>query len=126
MLKISIKGGKTVERLLKHKHRKLGKGREAVVIGYGGGPVDYAIYVHEDIRQDINWTTPGTGPQFLVQPAQENLDDLRDHIAFSVKQGKTLKESLVSAGQYLLEVSEDVTPKDTGDLRESGFVRSES
>lgn len=122
MLKISVKGGKAVERLIKHKRRKFAEKTQSVIVGFGGGEVDYAIYVHEKEDPTIQYTTAGTGPKFLEEPALASMDEIREIVSQGLKDGKSLIDSLYTAGEFVLEQAELVTPKDSGDLRESGFV----
>jgi hypothetical protein len=48
--------------------------------GAGGGPAGggafYAVYVHENLDAEINWTTPGTGPKYLQRAVAEVSDRL--------------------------------------------------
>ena len=129
-IKIRVQGFHYVERMLHSKKMQLGRGKQSVLVGYGGDDVvnstgnPYAVFVHEDTVTPKKWTKPGTGPKFLTD-ALFTVAELRDIISQSLKEGETLMQGLEKAGQLVLDRSEPLVPVDTGDLVESGFVRRE-
>ena len=59
------------------------KGVESIGrVGFGGGQVDYAIEVHETIK---NYKEPGTGAKYLENPLKENAQKYFDKIANDIK-----------------------------------------
>lgn len=59
------------------------KGVESVGrVGFGGGQVDYALAVHETIK---NYKEPGTGAKYLENPLKENAQRYFNKIANDVK-----------------------------------------
>ena len=59
------------------------KGVESIGrVGFGGGQVDYALAVHETIK---NYKEPGTGAKYLENPLKENAQKYFDKIANDVK-----------------------------------------
>jgi hypothetical protein len=87
-----------------------------------GYEAPYTIFVHE--RLDL-YHEPPTQAKFLEQPAREWAFRLGRMVFDLMKQGKTARQALMAAGEKLLEESRKITPIDTGELRESGFVRLE-
>ena len=123
-IKIKVQGLKYVEKMLKHKRKLLG-GKTSVLVGYGGVQAPYAVYVHENEDPDINYTKVGTGPKFLSE-APFSVRELAEVVSQSLKQGFSLTEALVEAGQLVLERSEPQVPLDTTALVKTGFVEPES
>ena len=59
------------------------KGVESIGrVGFGGGQVDYALEVHETIK---NYKEPGTGAKYLENPLKENAQKYFDKIADDIK-----------------------------------------
>ena len=59
------------------------KGVESIGrVGFGGGQVDYALAVHETVK---NYKEPGTGAKYLENPLKENAQKYFDKIANDVK-----------------------------------------
>lgn len=59
------------------------KGVESIGrVGFGGGQVDYALAVHETIK---NYKEPGTGAKYLENPLKENAQRYFNKIANDVK-----------------------------------------
>jgi len=59
------------------------KGVESIGrVGFGGGQVDYALVVHETIK---NYKEPGTGAKYLENPLKENAQRYFNKIANDVK-----------------------------------------
>jgi len=63
----------------KLKMTKSGKATEAEV-SFGGGKVDYALYVHE-MPPDNNFSEVGTGSKFLEKTLDKNKKKYIEHIA---------------------------------------------
>ena len=63
-------------------------GNEVTVkLGYGGPAADYALYVHENMNANVNWTRPGSGPKYLEGPIRQRQDKLPGRITEAVKRG---------------------------------------
>jgi len=59
------------------------KGVESIGrVGFGGGQVDYALSVHETIK---NYKEPGTGAKYLENPLKENAQRYFNKIADDIK-----------------------------------------
>ena len=59
------------------------KGVESIGrVGFGGGQIDYALAVHETIK---NYKEPGTGAKYLENPLKENAQRYFNKIANDVK-----------------------------------------
>jgi hypothetical protein len=105
------------ERLLA-KLRKIGvrfAGRPQVVIGY---EAPYALRVHEDLQA----YHPNGSAKYLERPARENASELAVIVVNGMRRGQSLQEAELSAGGYLLKLSQERVPVQTGRLRDSGFV----
>lgn len=127
-IKIRIQGLRYVNRMLNSKKMKLGKGVQSVLVGYGEGgePTNasekpYGIYVHEDLEAKHDFPTQAK----FLEEAPYSVDELAEIVSQSLKNGETLLDGLEKAGQLVLERSQPLVPVNTGDLRESGFVRRE-
>lgn len=51
------------------------------IVGEIGFTARYAIWVHENVDPDVEWTAPGTGPKFLERPLLESQADIRRILA---------------------------------------------
>jgi hypothetical protein len=51
-------------------------------VGFGGGQVDYALAVHETIK---NYKEPGTGAKYLENPLKENAQRYFNKIADDIR-----------------------------------------
>lgn len=72
------------------------------------------------------WDPQGVGQsKFLEGPAREYSRELADLVRDTMAQGKTLLQALTLAGLLLLRESQKIVPVDTGNLKNSGFVRVE-
>lgn len=59
------------------------KGVESIGrVGFGGGQVDYALAVHETVK---NYKEPGTGAKYLENPLKENAQRYFNKIANDIK-----------------------------------------
>lgn len=56
------------------------------LVGENGVP--YASIVHEWYGQDVQWTTAGTGPGFLIRPVFAHKDEIADIIRLNAKRIK--------------------------------------
>lgn len=120
-IKIKIQGISQVNRLLNNKKSQLGRGKQSVLVGYGGTEeVDYAIYVHEDLE-----ARHPTGQAKFLEEAPYSVEELAEIVSDSLKEGDSLLDGLEKAGKLVLERSQPLVPQDTGALAESGFVRRE-
>ncbi len=109
--------GNVLKRIEEVIHR-FGKGDTQVAVGYSA---DYAVIIHEDITRHH----PNGQAQYLIQPAREMKDELGDIVKKALKDGETVEEALLKAGNALLEASQQLVPYQTGFLHDSGFVETE-
>ncbi len=102
---------------LQAKAEGAGKGVKASV-GYAA---PYALVVHEDMEARH---TNGVA-KFLETPARTLQPVLAQIIAQALREGKTMAEAVLLAANRLKEESQLLVPVDTGNLRDSAFVRVE-
>jgi len=125
--KLVIQGINQVNRLLNSKRKQLGRGKQSVLVGYGDDTTvnskgeSYAIFVHEDLEAVHD---PGKQAKFLEE-APYFVEELGAIVSQSLKDGHTLLDGLVKAGELVLERSEPLVPVEFGTLAASGFVRPE-
>lgn len=93
------------------------KGQVLVSVGYGAL---YAIYVHENLE---NKHPNGGQAKYLENPRRAMESQLRALILKRIKDGETTEDAMEEAGEKLLEASKRLVPVDTGELRDSGYVR---
>ena len=91
---------------------------EFVAVGYSA---DYALPVHEDLQR----IHPNGQAKFLEQPMRLLAGQFGKAIAQAVKEGKTLPQAQLEAGEILLTESQKLVPVQTGTLRDSGYVKVE-
>ncbi len=56
----------------------------SISMGYGGPAAPYALYVHEELDPNINWSRPGSGPKFLENPVISMQPDIAPRIKKAV------------------------------------------
>lgn len=61
-----------------------GPGGPGVSVGYDAV---YALAVHEMLSDEVDWSTPGTGPKYLEAPFVENKQRYARYIKDSVRKG---------------------------------------
>lgn len=91
--------------------------KAAVVVGFSQR---YAVFVHEHIPANATYRVGQS--KFLESTSRLFAEVLAQDIANGVKAGRPLLEVLLETGNVLLNATKDITPMDTGALRESGFV----
>lgn len=136
MAGMRVEGHKKLRKQLRHRARVM-KQQCAwhCVVGYAMRPVPYvrktdisegyAVYamkVHFDITPPL---LKGTERLYLTNPMHRSKDELAKIIVKSLKNGKTIAQSLKKAGDRLKELSQEVVPYDTGNLHDSAFCRLE-
>ena len=94
-----------------------GKKRLELEVGYSA---PHAVYVHEDLSANH---PNGGQAKYLEQPARQMRNRMAGIIRRSVLAKNGLEEGMIRAGQALLAASRPLVPVDTGELRDSGFVR---
>lgn len=93
-----------------------GKKKLTLNIGY---EADYAIYVHENLNaRHINGRA-----KFLEKPARMLSKKISDMVKDTLQRKRGLEEGLMKSGNMLLDASKKEVPVDTGNLRDSGFVK---
>ena len=65
---------------------KVRRTRVTVVAGYGGAASAYALKVHEMLGENVQWTTPGTGPKYLESAFDERAPHMPRRMARSIEQ----------------------------------------
>lgn len=94
-------------------------GQPRYTVGYDKS---YAVYVHENLEAHH----PVGQAKFLEQPARVHTNDMKTIISKSIKAGKTVRQAVLWAAQFLLRKSKELVPVDTGELKKSGVVFRES
>lgn len=99
----------------------LGKKVEETVSVVVGFQARYAIFVHENLeaRHRIGQA------KYLEQPAREMAPELGLMVGKLVKSGMSLEKALVVAGLRLQRAAQQLTPVDTGNLKNSAFTAVE-
>ena len=129
MIKIELLGIKSIQDIINKRIKQFGPRTSSVLVGYGGGEVDYAAPVHEGVHgtnKPINYTTPGTGRDYISLVVEYSSDMAVDIVSQELLKGASMIDALYKAGQFLLQESESLVPSDTGTLVETGFVEAES
>lgn len=87
-----------------------------VRVGYNA---PYALVVHEDMEAHHD----NGQAKFLEQPARQNGKIYGQLVSDALKQGKTMRQALMSAATALKLDSQALCPVDTGALKQSAFIR---
>lgn len=87
-----------------------------------GFAAPYALYVHEDLTKAH---PRGGQAKFLEEPMRTRSLDLATTGNQALRNGKSIDEALLAAGNQLLKFAQALCPVDTGRLRNSGYVRLE-
>ena len=112
-----------VDKMIASLQAKSLKGRKvmSVRVGYSA---PYAVYVHEDMT--ANHPNGGQAKYLSTPAASKRVQkQMADAVKRSIKAKNGLEEGLVRAGRILLAASRPLVPVDTGELRDSGFIRVE-
>lgn len=111
-----------VQRVVDTLRRKMDRGNPvkfSVVVGYSA---EHAIYVHENLQA---YHKQGQA-KYLEAAFRMYETQMISIAAYSMRsKGKTFAEAQMEAGEFVLEKSKELVPVDTGELRDSGFVRLE-
>jgi len=114
---VKMSGVRRVKQALR---KRVKRGNDAgVIVGYFG--VDYAVYVHENLKARH---TVGQA-KFLEQPAREMASELGKIVRKVVAGGGTMLEGLMLAGLALQRASQELVPVDLGHLKGSADTREE-
>ena len=54
-------------------------------MGYGGPAAPYALAVHENLEDYVNWKRPGSGPKYLERPFNAMQGELPARVADAVE-----------------------------------------
>lgn len=92
------------------------KKRLRCTVGY---QAKYATHVHEDI---VMVHRVGQA-KFLEQPARQFRSEMGGIVKANLLNKESLETSLRRGGEFLLEMSQELVPVDTGFLKRSGYVK---
>lgn len=93
-------------------------GNPKLVAGYSA---EHALAVHEDLEM---LHRVGEA-KYLTKAVRRHEGVLRDVVRKEMKRGRTLVQALLTMGYTLMRFSKDLVPVDTGELKNSAFVRVE-
>lgn len=102
--------------LRKRRSRTVGDGFAETKVGY---TAPYALAVHE--RLDLHH--PIGQAKFLEQPMRTEEKVMSDIIRSRLRARERLKQAQLAAARHLIRVSLQLTPIDTGRLRDSWFIK---
>lgn len=118
-----MKSNESLKRVLDKLQDKVAEARKMdalkVAVGYSA---DYALRVHEDMEMSHK---EGQSAKFLETPLRAMQDQLAQTVQSKLQGGSTLEQAALAAGQQLLEESQKIVPVDTGNLRDSGYIKAE-
>lgn len=117
-LKVHISGAGRVTRMFKQ--REIAAESVSYSVEY---TAEHAIPVHEDLDA---YHEPPTQAKFLEAPFRALRKDMTDYIADAIRKGRTMRQGAYQAMRKLLSVSKMLCPIDTGELRGSARINSES
>jgi hypothetical protein len=112
---MKIEGSDAIKLRLQALAKKYGKSYRVSV----GFSAEYSVYVHE--RLDVYH--PRGQAKFLEQPAREHRQRMGRIVGAAVRRGRSVRDGLQEAGDFLLREARALVPYDTGHLYRSGFVR---
>jgi hypothetical protein len=94
------------------------KGRKdaRVDVGYSA---PYATFQHENLL----YNHPVGRAKFLEEPARVYSHIIADIVKQNLQNKESLETAVLRAGNWLLSVSQQIVPVDTGALRASGYVK---
>lgn len=133
-MSVSIRGGSQLVAKLNNlgkRHKNLN--RRVVIVGY---TAPYATFVHENVA--MKWkglprrpSPPKTGvywgphgqAKFLEAPTRLYKKEMANIISRGMRAGLTFLQAATKAAYFLLRKSQALVPVDTGELRNSGFVK---
>lgn len=102
----------------RYNQSKTGDNR-VIVVGYSA---PYAMRIHEDLEM----VHPNGGQaKYLEQPIAEMKDELAAMVRDCLMKRISLGDALLKVGEAILKASQELVPVDTGNLRDSGYVRLE-
>jgi hypothetical protein len=108
-----------LETLLKNLNdRKVKAYRDADADVAVGFTADYALPVHENLEA----IHPNGIAKFLEIPARTMRPQMQEIVRKELARGRTLRQALLKAGEFLLRESQKRVPVLTGALRDSGYV----
>ncbi len=140
-----------LRKLEKYERESTRENNGSVVVGYSAG---YAVYVHENLQaahgtlynlkhqQEVAYSRalkkarigearpfrsrgPNQQAKFLEQPAREMKTEIAQIVVTAMKNGASLVEALLIAGNRLQRASQQIVPVDTGNLKGSAFTERE-
>ncbi len=79
----------------------------------------HATLVHEDLSR----TYRNGEAKFLQKAINLNIADVDTIVEAELKAGKTMKQAMYKSGEFVLSDAQAIVPVDTGELRDSGFIR---
>lgn len=100
----------------KRRSRAIGDGHAVTKVGY---TAPHAVPVHE--RLDVHH--PVGQAKYLEQPLRTELKIMSDIIRSRLMARERLKAAQLAAAKHLITVSLVLVPVDTGELRDSWFIK---
>lgn len=84
-------------------------------------------YNKNELGKEIKARTRGENQvaKYLETPARKHKSELAAIAQTTLQSGKTVRESLIMAGLRLMRESQLIVPVDTGNLKNSAFIRDE-
>ena len=85
-------------------------------------------YNKNELGKKIKARTRGENQvaKYLEKPAREFKTEMRIIAQKTLTAGKTVREALIMAGLRLMRESQQIVPVDTGNLKNSAFIRDET
>jgi hypothetical protein len=91
--------------------------RLRLAVGYSA---PYAVYVHENLQANH---PNGGQAKFLEAPARMHAREIRRTVTRALRGGVPAPSAMALGGNHLGALSRPLVPVDTGELRDSWFVR---
>lgn len=115
---MSIKLKITGEKILMNYLKQLGVEAKKPAQAYVSYEAHYAIYVHEN----LDAFHPNGQAKFIEQPAREYRHQIASRMVAVYLSTRSLSRSLRAGATYLLNLSKELVPVDTGYLKSTGKV----
>lgn len=107
---------KVLTEIRKRRSKAIGDGMSQVRVGYSAS---YAVPVHE--RLDVHH--PVGQAKFLEQPLRTEQRKMTEIIRSRLMARMSLLDAQMEAAKHLISVSLQLVPVDTGELRDSWFIK---
>ncbi len=87
-----------------------------VTVGFSAA---HATLVHEDLSRSYR----NGEAKYLEKAIRYNAANIDSLVEMELRNGKTMSQAMYKAGEFVLADAKGIVPVDTGELRDSGFVR---